>query len=182
MLRTRRFLGSSRFIFPALAFIVTVGCAQDSGSKPDSALEAEMMSMYQEYRVEAYPEAPEIRVREIDSLRSDTNTVLIDVREKKEYEVSVIPGAITQKEFEKRKDRYRNRRIIVYCTIGYRSGEYTEELVEEGFSAYNLVGGVLAWAHEGRTFTGLSSSNDTNRVHVYGKKWNLVPEGYEAVW
>lgn len=177
-----RSLGWCRFIFPALAVFVAVGCAQDSESKPDSALEDEMISMYQEYRAEAYPDAPEIRVREYDSIRTDTNTVLVDVREKKEYAVSIIPGAVTQKEFEKDKDRYKSHQIIVYCTIGYRSGEYTEKLADEGFSAYNLVGGVLAWAHEGHSFTGLDDGNETNRVHVYGKKWNLVPKGYEAVW
>ncbi len=177
-----RFSGVFQSAVFAIIGVAALGCANDSVQRSDSALEVKMMSMYREYREEAYPDAPEIRVPEFAGLRTAANTVLVDVREKKEYAVSIIPGAVTQKEFERRKERFRDYRIVVYCTIGYRSGEYTEKLVEEGFDALNLVGGVLAWAHDGFSFTRQGGQSDTNRVHVYGKKWNLVPEGYEAVW
>lgn len=182
MFLKNRFSGVFQSAVFAIIGVAVLGYADDSVQRSDSALNAEMMSMYREYREEAYPDAPEIRVQEFNSLRTEAKTVLVDVREKKEYAVSIIPGAITQKEFERRKKRFRGYQIVVYCTIGYRSGEYTEMLIEDGYEAFNMVGGVLAWAHDGFSFTRQGEQSNTNRVHVYGKKWNLVPEGYEAVW
>ena len=61
-----------------------------------------------------------------------------------------------------------------------RSGVYAETLAERGFRARNLVGGVLAWAHAGRSFVD-EDGNPVRRVHVYGAEWDLLPESYEGV-
>jgi hypothetical protein len=71
--------------------------------------------------------------------------------------------------------------IVVYCTIGVRSGRYTKKLIRKGFDAHNLAGGVLAWAHSGGEFVDLKG-NRTDTVHVYGEEWDLLPPGYMSTW
>jgi sodium/bile acid cotransporter 7 len=45
---------------------------------------------------------------------------------------------------------------------------------------YNLRGGILAWVHDGGTV--YDQNGETRRIHVYGRKWNLAPNSYQAVW
>ena len=108
--------------------------------------------------------------------------VLVDVREPRELAVSTIPGALTRDEFEARKAELKAKgaTIVPYCTIGYRSGLYTEELREQGFEAKNLEGSLLSWTWAGGPL--VHDDEPTKRVHVYGPQWNLVAEGYEGVW
>ena len=106
--------------------------------------------------------------------------MLVDVRSDDEREVSTLPGAISQKEFEKDPDRFAGREVVTYCTIGYRSGRFTEKLVQKGWDAHNLRGSIVAWTHVGGGLD--QGGTPTRRVHVYGRTWNLVAEGYEAVW
>ena len=135
--------------------------------------------MYHTYRSTAFPRVEEISVRAL--AKADQNEfIVVDVRERREVSVSRIPGAITRREFEK---RYRNgvdRTVVVYCTIGYRSGVYAARLGKNGLRAANLVGGVLLWAHEGHAFEG--PLGPTHRVHVYGSTWDLLPDDYESVY
>ncbi len=91
----------------------------------------------------------------------------------------MIPGAITKTEFAARAEQHRDRRIMTYCTIGYRSGVYASELRRDSFDAVNLKGGVLGWAHAGGTFID-SDGRETRRVHVYGAKWDLLPDAYSS--
>lgn len=84
-----------------------------------------------------------------------------------------------------RKGIPKGKRIVVYCTIGYRSGKYAMELAGQGIRAENLEGGILSWSHAGGPFqvrndAGLATP--TRRVHVYDKGWNLLHPDYEAVW
>lgn len=149
-------------------------------SAGDRDTKKKMLKMYRQYQEEAFPNAPEISVDSLLKLISRDSVVLVDVREPKERAVSRIPHAIDREAFERDVRAYRNRKIIVYCTIGYRSGLYTQQLQAMHLDAYNLIGGVLSWAHAGKKFS--SPDGDSLRVHVYGKKWNLLPDGYLGIW
>lgn len=144
------------------------------------ARQQQMLEMYQRYKSKTFPSIPDVSVEEYLALKKQEKIILLDVREFREQQVSIIPGAITKEEFEKDSVRYKNDMIVLYCTIGYRSGIYTRKLLKRNFQAVNLIGGVLAWAHAGQLFAGLDG--ETKKVHIYGKKWNLLPQGYEAVW
>ncbi len=108
------------------------------------------------------------------------NWVLIDVRTQQEREISIIAGSLHLAEFEARRDDLRDRPILVYCTVGCRSGAYVEQLVADGFEAWNLHGGVLAWSIAGREMVD-PEGRPTTRVHVYGKRWAVLPEPFENV-
>jgi rhodanese-related sulfurtransferase len=123
---------------------------------------------------------PQIPIIEVKELTQSAPYILVDVREQREINISMIPGAISQKEFESQKDIYKNKLVVVYCTIGVRSGTYTKKLIEEGFKAKNLKGGVLAFAHAGFKF--VNKGKETKNVHVYGEAWNLLPKTYNGIY
>lgn len=137
-----------------------------------------VFSMYQGYKKD-FPKVEDITVEELLEVASTQIVVIVDVREKREQKVSMIPGAITQEEFKENKKDYQNHLIVPYCTIGYRSGKYAEELQKEKFRVKNLAGSILAWTHAGQDL--VNSEGKTKRAHVYGQQWNLVAEGYEGV-
>jgi sodium/bile acid cotransporter 7 len=117
----------------------------------------------------------------------DTNLVLLDIRQPEEQAVSMLPHAMTLREFAERfrKGIPKGKRIVVYCTIGYRSGKYAMELAGQGIRAENLEGGVLAWSHAGGPFQVKNDAGlvtPTRRVHVFDKGWNFLHPDYEAVW
>ena len=51
---------------------------------------------------------------------------------------------------EKMKDleNYRSKTIIVYCRSGNRSETATKILNENGFKAFNMIGGINGWEGE----------------------------------
>jgi len=106
--------------------------------------------------------------------------VLVDVRAPAETFVSMIPGAITRGQFEQSSPRFRDRTVIVYCTIGYRSGQYASTLIEQGFSAKNFKGSILAWCKENQPLV-TPQGVATNRVHTYSQNYK-VSKNYQAVW
>ena len=42
-------------------------------------------------------------------------------------------------------EQYRSRPIIVYCRSGNRSGKAARLLMERGFDAFNVSGGIRQW-------------------------------------
>ena len=130
-------------------------------------------------KLQDWPESIDLSISELDSLKVQ----FVDVRPFKERRVSVLPNAISLDEFEEKfesKALDLNLTYVAYCTIGYRSARFTEKWKKEGVELFNLKGGVLAWAESGRSF--VKDSLPTDSVHVYGKDWNFLVEGYTPVW
>lgn len=146
----------------------------------DGEREARMRDMYEDYAA-AFPDVPDVDVETLLAWQKEKDVLLIDARSEAEQAVSRIPGAISRETFEETHGEHAEGPVVVYCTIGYRSARYADELRSNGWEAYNLAGSVLAWAHEGKTFV-TPKGVQTERVHVYGARWNLLPRGYEAVW
>ena len=73
---------------------------------------------------------------------------LIDVREPQEYAAGHIPGAllIPLHQLTGRMGELDvNTVVVVVCRTGSRSAEATRQLVEAGFDARNLKGGMEHW-------------------------------------
>ena len=150
-----------------------------SATRTDDWKRERIEELYAEYRA-SFPDVPQVTVAQLLTESGVGKVVIVDSRATAEQEVSMIPGAIPASQFDRQSGRYKDRKVVVYCTIGYRSGLYAKKLVERGYRAANLKGGILAWVHAGQSVAG--RGGPTNRVHVYGRKWDLVPRGYEAVW
>ncbi|MFC1585095.1 rhodanese-like domain-containing protein [Fibrobacterota bacterium] len=131
---------------------------------------------------------PVIKAWQMQKIMEDSNLVIIDVRQPAEQAVSMIPGSLSPPDFAdtfKDPSSLTGKQIITYCTIGYRSGLYAEQLISMGLSVHNLEGGLMAWTHVlgpliCRTKQG--KQNSTREVHTYSEEWNLLHPDYTPVW
>ena len=76
--------------------------------------------------------------------------ILIDVRTIQEYNNDHIAGAllIPLDELPNRiheLDSYRSEELIMVCRSGNRSGHATDFLNKNGFTAKNMLGGMIKW-------------------------------------
>ena len=150
------------------------------GTRSDQWKQDEIMTMYRQYATE-FPLVEGITVSELQQLQQQgQELILVDVPSPEERAVSIISGAITTEEFERDLQRYQDSTVIAYCTIGYRSGKYAQKMQQQGITVLNLEGSLLAWSHiQGRLINTLGM---TNKVHVFGRQWQLTSEDYQPVW
>ena len=113
-------------------------------------------------------------------LTGNTQFLLLDTREKVEFEVSHIAKAIWvgNKNFD--TDTIlaivpdKNRPIVVYCSIGIRSEKVGEKLLKNGYKeVYNLYGGIFEWKNKGFPVYD-SIGQETDRVHAYNRHWGKM--------
>ncbi len=74
----------------------------------------------------------------------------VDVRTEAEHIQSSIPNSIVipldELQFRLTElENYKTEKIVVYCRVGNRSQVATQLLIEEGFKATNLLGGIVDW-------------------------------------
>jgi len=117
---------------------------------------------------------PYVLVSEVDQ-HVQSSTVFLDAREKEEFYVSHIENArfIGYKEidFYVLNDLPRDTSIIVYCSVGYRSGKVTKQLRDEGFTnVKNLYGGIFEWSNQGKPLVDMKGESTLN-IHPYNERW-----------
>jgi rhodanese-related sulfurtransferase len=79
--------------------------------------------------------------------------VVVDVREPVEWAHGRIDGSvhIPMSEFVERIGEVpTDQQVLVVCKVGGRSAQVTQYLVQSGYQAVNLDGGLLDWAGAGR--------------------------------
>ena len=88
--------------------------------------------------------------------RNDTNTVVLDVRTKKEYREGHIPGAVlldfNSPNFDEEVAKLdKSKTYLVHCAAGGRSTKACKKMERLDFSKlYNLEGGMGAWKKAGK--------------------------------
>ncbi len=114
------------------------------------------------------------------SMTTQTDVLLIDVREAKEFEVSHLKDAVWEQAVNwEQVDK--NRPIVLYCTIGFRSTEWGTTLAKQGFrNLYNLDGGIVRWKNERRTVFN-QKNQPTDSVHVYSDLFGFLLREGQAV-
>lgn len=104
-----------------------------------------------EERAPANAGVTKLSIEEFDKLRQDKDAQVIDVRTPAEYEAGHVPGAVNipigSKDFdEKAKSLDKEKKHLVYCAIGGRSGKATKRMDELGVKdVYDFSGGMRAW-------------------------------------
>jgi rhodanese-related sulfurtransferase len=84
------------------------------------------------------------------------NIQLLDVRTPSEYQSGHLSNALLanwndEAEFKKRTEALdKSKPIYTYCLSGVRSAAATQWLRQQGFTAYNLSGGINAWKKAGK--------------------------------
>lgn len=129
---------------------------------------------------------PTIGVQELRDIQNEV--YIFDAREEEEYRLSHLEGAryLGYQEFDKEKlaGVPKNAKIVLYCSVGYRSEKIGEKLQKMGYTdVYNLYGSIFEWANQGYPVVG-QDGKPTPKVHTYNSKWSQwVDEGKaEKVW
>lgn len=119
-------------------------------------------------------------------LEAGEDVLLLDTRRPQEWGISRLPGATVLDVDNFRVAQLdtvpKNRNIILYCSVGYRSGKVGRQLKENGFlRVHNLYGGILAWKN--RNYPLLTPDGKaTEQVHAYNSYWAKFLEEGEAVY
>jgi len=119
---------------------------------------------------------PIISCKELSAIKDDESVILLDARELNEYNTSHIPGAkhIGYNKFKKKdlENLDKDSKVIVYCSIGYRSEKIGEKLKDLGFGqVYNLYGSIFEWANQGNQLEN-KSGETTQELHTYNRQWS----------
>ncbi len=107
---------------------------------------------------------------------ADKNYIFLDARSKEEFDVSHLPNAIyigyDEINWNAVDTVNKDKPIVVYCSIGYRSEKVGEQLMAKGYqNVYNLYGGIFNWANN--DFPVYKGINLTNEVHGYAQRWAI---------
>ena len=134
-----------------------------------------------------------------ENLLSDfscNDVILVDCRTAPERKVSMMEGAVSLKEFE---SSYRQHdgvpddtKVILYCTIGYRSGMEAKRLLQKYSGLQGNIqslDGIVSFTHalEKDTTSPSWSVVDpitllpTTKVHCFGPLWACPHEKYTAI-
>ncbi len=102
--------------------------------------------------------------------------VILDAREIEEFEVSHIEDAqcVGYDDFKLSsiENIDKNQKIIIYCSVGYRSEKIGEKLQKAGYTnVYNLYGSIFEWVNQGNSIVD-NSGETTNQIHTYNKTWS----------
>ena len=117
---------------------------------------------------------PFIKAKEVRE--NNQNYTILDIRELKEYNVSHIKNAISISfnDFNVKIIKHKidkNTPIVVYCSIGYRSEKVGEKLLNEGFTVYNLYGGIFNWKNSNNPVVD-NNEIATQKVHCFNQEWS----------
>ena len=118
-------------------------------------------------------------------------TIVFDVREKNEFDVSHLPQAIqvdpeisNQSFISNYKEQVTGKDIVFYCSVGQRSSVLASRLksalIEQGATkVYNLKGGVFRWSNEKKEL--IQGKKPTQFIHPYNPLWGLLLKDKKAI-
>ena len=94
----------------------------------------------------------EIAPARVADLHAQGEIELVDVREPYEHEAGRIAGArhVEMVKLSQEAGSFDPQRpVVFYCRIGSRSAMAAQAFRASGFQAFNMTGGLLAWAEQG---------------------------------
>lgn len=174
--------------FKTLLFISLLGLVNHSFSQTATATNSGIINANYKKTIDSYLNF-NVPVTTVDILNSlDKPHVILDAREREEYDVSHIPGALY---FGYKKPEYqildyidKDELIIIYCSIGYRSEKLGHKLKKKGYSnVLNLYGSIFEWAN--KDYPLHNNQNEVvKQVHGFNKKWSqwVDNEGLEVTY
>ena len=167
------------FICVLAGFLFLPELARSGRNLSDAERKEVVYKTYQGYK-EEFPEVRDISPLQAMELLDQDQVVFVDTRKPEEMAVSMLPSAVSEKDFLDHPERHEGKAVIGYCTISYRSGKFASKIAEQGITVINLQGGILAWTLEGGKVYD-QNGKEVRRVHVYGDRWDYAPSGYESV-
>jgi rhodanese-related sulfurtransferase len=172
-----------KLLFGIVVSLLSFHCGaqkkESTGLVKDPAFEKELKSLLS-------GKVPFLSVEELKLNRSDY--VILDTREKKEYDVSHIPGArfLGYNNWDKNlvESLEKGKKIALYCSVGYRSEKIGERLIKAGFAdVSNVYGSIFEWVNQGYPIVN-NDNVPVDSIHTYNKKWGrwVTNQKIEKVW
>ena len=120
-----------------------------------------------------FPQTPTVDISVLETWLQSTDVLVIDVRTREEYLVSHLVGAKNRFAVEDFKHIPKDRRMVLYCSVGYRSAKLVQILQQEGYTqVYNVKGSIFAWANAGKPL--YQGGKRTTFVHPYNDIWGQL--------
>lgn len=132
-----------------------------------------------------YSTVKQMNAAQLAKLQTTSKPVLIfDVREKSEYNVSRIPGAVridpgvwSSTFLRAHANKVKGKNVVFYCSVGVRSSKLAKRvqtaLMAKGATGvYNLRGGVFRWHNQSRVLE--DAKGKTPYVHPYDRYWGKL--------
>ena len=138
-------------------------------------------SKAQEYSWEAvyslienrFPNISTINVQTAQAWRENQDVVWVDVRPQEEFQVGHLLGAKNWSSTEDFQELSKDTRMVLYCSVGYRSAKIVQDLQQLGYTeVYNLRGSIFAWANAG--YPVYQGKKTTQKVHPYNNLWGRL--------
>ncbi len=122
------------------------------------------------------------------ALAASDQYALLDSRTWEEYQVSHLQDAVWVGHASFDIDRVtrafpdKNTPLVVYCSVGVRSEDIGEKLLDAGYTQVkNLYGGIFEWKNQGhRVFD--PEGNATSKVHAFSKHWGKLLTNADKVY
>ncbi|MDQ3291584.1 MAG: rhodanese-like domain-containing protein [Bacteroidota bacterium] len=121
---------------------------------------------------------PFIRPTKLASeIKENPNLILLDTRSPAEFAVSHLPKALFLNYDHFTLDQVKyiapETPIVIYCSVGVRSENIGEKLLQAGYkNVRNLYGGIFAWKNEGHSVVN-GENILTDSVHTYNRYWAI---------
>ncbi len=138
-----------------------------------------------------FPKISHISRAELETRLTSGEILILDTRPINEYNVSHIAGArqvdpdISPQLFQaKFGEALKNKRVVVYCSVGRRSTILGARLQSTAlnagaFSVQNMEGGLFGWHNDNRPL--VSASGTTSGIHPYNAFWGRLIENKDAI-
>lgn len=109
-------------------------------------------------------------------LASSAPPQLLDSRARAEFDVSHLAGAVwidPERPDWSVVDADPARRVVVYCSVGWRSGDIARQLRARGrTNVFNLEQGLFGWANAGLPM--VRGDSAATQVHPYDAVWGRM--------
>lgn len=127
---------------------------------------------------------PEISVAVAADMAGDVR--FVDARERAEYDVSHIDGAVWSGyddfDISRLAEVPKDEVVIVYCSVGYRSEKVAEKLIDAGYEhVWNLYGGIFEWKNREEAVVD-PAGRPTDKVHAFDRTWGRWLQQGEKVY
>jgi rhodanese-related sulfurtransferase len=164
----------SKTILSVFALLFMISC--NGQGKVESKLYDSLLTQLLEHNV------PEVSVKEVKK----SDVIYLDAREINEYQVSHIKGAIwigyADFKMKRVQSISKTSKIVVYCSVGYRSEKITQKLIAKGYTnVSNLYGGIFEWVNENHSLVN-DDNQTTIKIHAYNKEWGVWLTSGEKVY
>jgi rhodanese-related sulfurtransferase len=128
----------------------------------------------------SFPKAPVLSVPQLQAWLADSTRpqpLLLDVRSPAEFADSHLAHARQANDANAAQAvlvaQDKSAPVVVYCSVGYRSGKVVEALLKRGHTqVWNLEGSLFEWANSGLPV--VRGDQPASTVHPYDKTWGVL--------